>query len=176
MKSIRCRGTTCRGKQCKLKSENNYCKIHKHQKDIICSICIEPIRNKIKLDCEHTFCKKCLFEWMFTKRSCPLCRCRILNSSIREQFITHGIRRKIFIRLTACHINISSLPETEQDVLSFFGIFPNYFMIEQDWEVAKQTIDFLEELSVIRKNIIMRVEDDFTYSHLKDNKTVYLFD
>jgi hypothetical protein len=68
------------------------------------------------------------------------------------------------------------LPETEQDVLSFFGIFPNYFMIEQDWEVAKQTIDFLEELSVIRKNIIMRVEDDFTYSHLKDNKTVYLFD
>ena len=113
---------------------------------------------------------------MFTKRSCPLCRSKILNSSIREQFITHGIRRKIFIKLIACHVNITSLSETEQDVLRFFGIHPNYFMVEEDWTDLKQTIDFLEELSIIRKNTIMRIDDTSLYSYLKDNRIVYMFD
>lgn len=39
-----------------------------------CGICLEKPTLKGSLDCQHTFCFKCIHEWSKTKNTCPLCR------------------------------------------------------------------------------------------------------
>lgn len=51
-----------------------------------CSICTERIKYKVELDCNHSFCGKCIMDYYDTVRpsnlKCPLCRnpVRIINS------------------------------------------------------------------------------------------------
>ena len=43
----------------------------------ICIICLLPIKYKYlvyKTNCNHTFHKKCLHEWLCINKSCPICR------------------------------------------------------------------------------------------------------
>ena len=51
------------------------------KKQEACSICFGKKKHKSKLylnnkqSCSHTFCFKCIFEWIkMDKTSCPLCR------------------------------------------------------------------------------------------------------
>ena len=39
-----------------------------------CIICTEEYDTLIKLDCLHSFCKKCIEKWKEKKMHCPLCR------------------------------------------------------------------------------------------------------
>ena len=49
-----------------------------------CIICLNPIKNKYTLDCNHSFCFKCITKWLETPRfrygqmigynNCPICR------------------------------------------------------------------------------------------------------
>ena len=55
-----------------------------------CSICLNDVRDKVSLKCEHSFCYECLVKWCATKETCPLCRSKItqlneMNRSLPNQ-------------------------------------------------------------------------------------------
>lgn len=39
-----------------------------------CSICLEKSKNPFKSKCYHSFCNKCIMEWITQHDDCPLCR------------------------------------------------------------------------------------------------------
>lgn len=44
-----------------------------------CSICLEKMilneeKDIVSMDCEHTFHKECIIEWLKIKHMCPVCR------------------------------------------------------------------------------------------------------
>lgn len=43
-----------------------------------CSICFTDRNDKINLDCNHSFCKKCLYKWFSKNNTCPCCRKEIV--------------------------------------------------------------------------------------------------
>ncbi|KAI6651027.1 hypothetical protein LOD99_5604 [Oopsacas minuta] len=55
-----------------------------------CSICLNDVKDKVSLKCDHSFCYECLVKWCATKETCPLCRCKIselneINKSLPSQ-------------------------------------------------------------------------------------------
>ena len=44
-----------------------------------CSICIGPINDEINTKCKHSFCNKCLTNWLLTNNTCPECRYNIID-------------------------------------------------------------------------------------------------
>lgn len=53
--------------------------------DETCSICIEKIKMKYKLDCGHSFCYLCLkFSLLGRTLSCPLCRSNVPNDILEN--------------------------------------------------------------------------------------------
>ena len=81
-----CCALTKKGLNCKNKkipySSIGFCVLHHLNKDsqhynsgIECPICIEPIKNPLKLEkCSHYFCNKCISQWMYKNKTCPCCR------------------------------------------------------------------------------------------------------
>ncbi len=51
---------------------------------MICSICLEKIHNKEKLECNHCFCKSCIDTWKKTSHTCPMCRAYIYENKINK--------------------------------------------------------------------------------------------
>lgn len=51
---------------------------HDYDPDENCSICLDTFGNKniIKLQCNHNFHKKCIYQWFHINITCPLCRNR----------------------------------------------------------------------------------------------------
>ena len=39
-----------------------------------CSICIDNINEEFILECNHSFCKDCIYNWLKKSQTCPLCR------------------------------------------------------------------------------------------------------
>tara|TARA_Y100001933_G_C18746327_1_gene458008 strand:- start:97 stop:351 length:255 start_codon:yes stop_codon:yes gene_type:complete len=68
-----------------------------------CPICFEDKQNTQKLDCEHTFCKKCIDTWLKGHNTCPCCRENTyINGEpvgINTQFIGSGPLSSIFVTL-----------------------------------------------------------------------------
>ncbi|XP_066909373.1 E3 ubiquitin-protein ligase rnf8-B [Halyomorpha halys] len=46
-------------------------------REMLCSICNDIIYEATTLNCRHTFCRVCLFEWKKKKKECPVCRAKI---------------------------------------------------------------------------------------------------
>ena len=48
--------------------------------DLLCAVCQDVITKEIETECNHRFCVKCLFKWVFQCVeyydfiNCPLCR------------------------------------------------------------------------------------------------------
>jgi hypothetical protein len=40
----------------------------------VCVICLDDIKNRKRLKCNHTFCKKCISYWFMIDYRCPVCR------------------------------------------------------------------------------------------------------
>ena len=52
------------------------------RKQFECSICLNKRTRGVKLNCSHTFCKKCITTWLSDHvNNCPLCRCKIIINS-----------------------------------------------------------------------------------------------
>ena len=49
-------------------------KLSYENKEFECSICYTTREDKINLDCNHSFCKKCLSKWFSKSNTCPNCR------------------------------------------------------------------------------------------------------
>lgn len=41
---------------------------------VVCKICNHPFENPMKTNCDHTFCRDCIYA---STRACPLCRSQI---------------------------------------------------------------------------------------------------
>ena len=51
-----------------------------------CPICMEECReDTIITSCKHTFHEKCLHEWLKTKDTCPMCRCKQKKNASEEK-------------------------------------------------------------------------------------------
>ncbi len=56
----------------------NYEKVLKKRNNIYdtkeCPICLETIRDKFTLECNHSYCIECIYTASATNKSCPMCR------------------------------------------------------------------------------------------------------
>ncbi|XP_038619181.1 RING finger protein 151 isoform X2 [Tachyglossus aculeatus] len=41
---------------------------------LLCSVCYGVLRQPVGLPCRHTFCRKCIVQWLVRQRTCPCCR------------------------------------------------------------------------------------------------------
>jgi hypothetical protein len=54
----------------------------------ICSICLDEFIDKVELECEHMFCRKCIKESLSkVNDNCPLCRNTISSSIIMKLYM-----------------------------------------------------------------------------------------
>jgi SNF2 family DNA or RNA helicase len=48
-----------------------------------CFICIDKLKSPVmEINCQNVFCGECLFTWLQTKSTCPLCRARVNPSTL----------------------------------------------------------------------------------------------
>ena len=70
----------------KTQVEDNIKELDERFKDALnsnCNICLSSMRQPILLSCcQNLFCGKCIFKWLETKRTCPLCRSNINSDNI----------------------------------------------------------------------------------------------
>ena len=52
--------------------------------ELSCAICLEPLSGPVTLDCQHTFCRKCITRAIAENPHCPLC-----NSSVGRRSLKH---------------------------------------------------------------------------------------
>ena len=65
-----------------------------------CCICFNDIglrSNYTMTECSHYFCSSCIFEWLTRRPDCPMCRKRLVKSTISHaisvpQFVRNQIR------------------------------------------------------------------------------------
>nr|CCA14524.1 conserved hypothetical protein [Albugo laibachii Nc14] len=51
---------------------------------IACRICLDPLtctKNPIQLPCQHIFHHECIYHWLLSAPSCPVCRCVLTQSN-----------------------------------------------------------------------------------------------
>lgn len=63
--------------------------------ELQCSICQDVFVMAHALDCGHTFCGDCLFEWLQRKRVCPVCREPVLRPPIHIRSLDSIIHKSI---------------------------------------------------------------------------------
>ena len=184
MSKFRCNGETECGKRCKLKRkfsemENVYCKIHENQQNEICSICLNSTKSRIKIQCEHVFCKECIIKWICVNRNCPMCRTDIEDTKIIEQSIKFGIKNKLLIYMEECSIKISNADNII--IFNALGIHPGLYLDEQDWEFSKNILHFidnniLDNLEISFRKCLLRVGCIDEYNYYKRYNKLFLFD
>jgi len=52
-----------------------------------CSICLKEIvvNSSVLTPCNHRFCSKCFFKWIYTAKTCPLCRNLLIAEATSEE-------------------------------------------------------------------------------------------
>jgi hypothetical protein len=171
----RCHGTTEAGTRCRLKRKySDFCHHHNIEE---CTICLEPIFKTTIIDCGHSFCEECIFDWMYESTSCPLCRTEIEDDIIIWKYVRNAIARKKLIRMQEISVDLSVLTEDEQDMLFANGLFLNRYMYEIDWDDIKQvlSIESLSKLNFEETTILVKTSCDYHRNYLSQNNTLFWF-
>ncbi|EEC00538.1 RING finger protein, putative [Ixodes scapularis] len=50
--------------------------------ELICVVCHSVLQEPVECRCRHVFCRRCIHEWLHKNSSCPVCRKRVLASSL----------------------------------------------------------------------------------------------
>lgn len=53
---------------------SEFCKRHTKMSFNTCDICYGNMYCEVKLSCDHSFCRNCIYKWSNKGDSCPLCR------------------------------------------------------------------------------------------------------
>lgn len=130
--NYRCEATTLRGTRCKKNHIVNtpFCIIHNSvpKKKIDCGICLENTFKSVKLEnCAHSFCKKCIYKWLYEHDSCPICRASVNISeraTAREYCIHAGV--VVPVQIKFLHFD-EELRITEQTKLVLQGLLCTQF-------------------------------------------------
>ena len=103
----RCTAHTCQGKRCKL-TGTPLCHIHTEALD--CAICLNKVeKENEKLECGHTFCRTCIFEWLIEKKTCPCCR-KTVNEFTKYRAVNTALNEGKLYKVTEIRYDLSSLP------------------------------------------------------------------
>jgi hypothetical protein len=131
--SDRCLEITLKNKRCKKRKQGeSYCNIHYKE----CSICYDELKNKLSLQCGHSFCKECIYRWIVKSGTCPMCR-RFVEYRERLDSINHNIYNGNLITITSYRFTVDSVLFPEfinyiEDLIDF-----ETYTARQDWEVFK---------------------------------------
>jgi len=107
----RCVEITLHKKRCKKKTNNIYCNVHNPE----CVICLTPIIDILTLQCNHRFCKKCIYEWIcISHNSCPLCR-RVIIEEEKMCAFDWGIKNFVLSYGIEYTFGLSILSPEDQD-------------------------------------------------------------
>ncbi len=99
--------------------------------DTTCAICLDDIKNPMKLNCNHVFCKECISESvLFTNCKCPCCR-EGLGTDMMKECIKFKLGSKAANKF-ALNIEIRMFPElwhgdrpwSESMRRRFFAVYP----------------------------------------------------
>ena len=138
-----CKGLTIKGVQCKNPVYGNYCHLHIDQEEH-CSICVEPLKNQVNLDCAHKFCRKCINTWICTScpnYSCPLCRGNLDITNVNIG-IKWGIKNNYLVTLSLHQLPFSSLKiENQQLLTKFLNFYKDQYYFENQIEHIKNIIN-----------------------------------
>lgn len=52
-----------------------------------CTICYDVFNNPLRLNCGHTYCSSCIFDWIQKKDECPNCRQKINTNLISRDLL-----------------------------------------------------------------------------------------
>lgn len=76
-----------------------------------CVICMEELNTNITTKCNHTFCKKCMFEHLKKKNECPMCRQNILISNTSDYSISSILSDRPYSSVLPDHLYSSMMQE-----------------------------------------------------------------
>jgi hypothetical protein len=136
----RCQGITLGGSRCKKSCKETHC--WQHQKSDECGICLDSCNQNIILDCKHTFCNKCINEWICVSdnHNCPVCRVTV-SRQIKSDAFSWGVGNNI---LGVYH-------NVDIDLSQFDNGFQELFMLYTDIEKNKRFS--VSRITEIRKEI-----------------------
>jgi hypothetical protein len=113
----RCSAKCLTGKRCRKSATNGeFCWTHGTKETIDCGICLEETIKKskynIQLDCEHIFCKECIFTWLSTCKTkyfyCPMCKIRV-SRQIKSIAWEYGVNNDLLYRIRIIKYDISKI-------------------------------------------------------------------
>jgi len=174
-----CKGICINGKRCKIKLNwKEYCHIHGQD----CGICYEPVKNKFKTECGHSFCKDCIYHWFIQNFNCPYCRKDLYNVELTTDITYFGIEKKLLAVVTDIFLDISSLGDQELEIIEYTGIKPNCYMTDTEWIIKKEVLsenhpEIYLKISMLaqktKKNIVKTTPENFEEFQ---NSVYWLFD
>lgn len=143
MPNRRCGAKTVAGRRCKCYvHKEGFCWIHCEKPE--CSICMEEVNEKIKLDCGHNFCKECIYPWIVEKwkdSSCPMCRTAINWNVFNKAIVWAYDTRKVFDAYSFTY-DMSVLEESEIYYLAAFHNITRYsFIYGDEFDNFKSNLD-----------------------------------
>lgn len=75
-------------------------------KDFLCPICIQTMKDAFLTACGHSFCYKCIMTHLSNKNNCPCCGLYLTNSQIFPNFLLSKERRPL-PSLSVTHLQLS---------------------------------------------------------------------
>jgi hypothetical protein len=117
----RCSATCVTGKKCKkYVSKEGLCSVHCNKE--VCSVCNEDIhfKDRVTLECNHTFCRECISTWIIQKvqlSSCPNCRGSI-SMKYRENAYKWGVQFDILFVSRTYYYDFKLLSEIDSYILT----------------------------------------------------------
>ena len=121
-------------------------------KNNTCSVCLErPFKKVTLINCNHTFCKDCIYKWININESCPNCRTPASYCEIGQALEYEIIIGNIITVQNTIYI-VDFTDPTFYNFCEELGlIYFDYWVSENDFNKFKQLIqenttgtDFLE--------------------------------
>jgi hypothetical protein len=74
-----------------IKNERKFVSLGIISKHLFCTICQEVLDDPWRVKCGHTFCRKCIDEWIKKNSNCPICREKCNVSEFSKDLIASSI-------------------------------------------------------------------------------------
>ncbi|KAK8618268.1 hypothetical protein V6N13_132268 [Hibiscus sabdariffa] len=122
-------------------------------KDVLCPICMQIIKDAFTTACGHSFCYTCISIHLRNKSDCPCCSRYLSNNHIFPNFLLNKLLKKISARQSAR--NASPVEHFRQTIL-------------QGCEVSTKELDSLLSLLVDKKRRMEQSEAEMNMQILLD--------
>ena len=147
---ITCLGKRKNGQPCSKRCVR-FC--HWHTTDTICSVCMEQPIEPVSLNCEHIFCKSCIYRWMFTQNepTCPMCRSTIVQPT-RMESIEWGLSNNILDKTNVYLYRLT--PFNYLKFIQIAGIFESKLLTKSQLNIlaSKLPVDLFINVKITRED------------------------